>query len=132
MLLDLRVMVRTVLLGMVDNTRLIHLNLRRHSTVRTEPYAVKTAVKGPPAARRRQSVRVRHAILARQLVLARRAALACGQDAVVVEPYVVFTAVKGSLRQVGVRSSAPATAGCPSTRPRYDSPSYLDPSRKRK
>jgi hypothetical protein len=138
--------VRTVLFGMVDNTCLVHLNLRRHPTVRTEPYAVTAAVQGRPAARRRRQsavlarrlvlARRRAAVLARRLVLARRAVRAGGgQDAVIVEPKVVFAAVEGAFRQAGRRSNpAPPTAaaGCLTTRPRYDSPSYLDPSRKRK
>jgi hypothetical protein len=91
------VVVGTVLFGMVDNTRLVHLNLGRHPTVRTEPYAVTAAVQGRPAARRRRQsavlarrlvlARRRAAVLARRFVLARRAAVLArgGQDTVVVE-----------------------------------------------
>ncbi len=83
---------------MVDDAGLVHLHLRRKtSAVRTEPYAVTAAVEYRAAARR-QAVWTgcgRHAVLARRrAVLGRR-------DAVVVEPQVVFTAVKVAGGQAG-------------------------------
>ena len=124
--------VRPVLLGMVDNTGLVHLNLRRNPTVRTEPYAVAPAVQGRPTARRGQSVLLAgsRAVLTRRLVLARRAVLAGRQNAVVVQPEVVFAAVEIARREVWRRSATAAAVGCLTPRSRYDSPSYLDPSEK--